>query len=107
MLSAVTLDDASGNPVTLHETTKRGLRSASGLVGVGSPRDSKRVRPTAHGGLSETRWEDGKTIVLEGEVFSQVSVADAMAEFRLITAPILQTLDVGPALLKWQEGIAG
>jgi hypothetical protein len=107
MLSAVTLDDASGTPVVLHETAKRVLISAGGLIGIGSLRDSKRVRPTGHGGISETRWEDGKLIVLGGEVLSNVSVADAMAEFRTVTAPMLQTLDVGPALLKWQEDVAG
>lgn len=107
MLSSVTLDDATGNPVTLHETAKRALTHAGGLLGAGPLRDSKRVRPTAHGAINETRYEDGRTINLEGEVISLVSVADAIAEFRIVTAPMIQTLDVGPALMKWTEGMAG
>ena len=46
-------------------------------------------------------------MVVEGVVWSQVSQEDAYAEFRAITSPMVETLDVGPALLKWTEGASG
>lgn len=107
MLLSVTLDDATGAPVVLHETTKRALTHVSGLVGIASPREAKRVRPTAHGAINEAHYEDGRAIALEGEIISQVSQSDAYAEFRIVTVPMLQTLDVGAALLKWTEGNDG
>jgi hypothetical protein len=97
----ITLNDKDGNAVTFHETNKRAVARASGLLGIGAPRANRRVRPQAHGGIDNTRWEDGRIIVLEGAVFSQVSQADAWAEFNAITTPMMQTLDYGPALLKW------
>ncbi len=110
MLQTVTLDDSTQTAIALHTdtvTSKRLLMTALGLVGIGSLRDSKRVRPSAHGAINETTWEDGRTITLAGEVISQVSIEDCLSEFRLITRPMMQTLDVGPALLKWQEGTTG
>jgi hypothetical protein len=38
---------------------------------------------------------------------SQVGIEDAFAEFALVAAPMIQTLDNGPALLKWTEGATG
>lgn len=110
MLSSLTLDDNTGTPVTLHldaPTGKRWLISAMGLRGIQGLRDSKRVRPQAHGGINETRYEDGRNITLVGEIMSTVSIEDAFAEFALVTAPMIQTLDDGPALLKWTEGATG
>lgn len=110
MLSSVTLDDNTGTAVTLHQDApngKRWLTQATGLRGVQSLRDSKRVRPQAHGGINETKYEDGRTITLAGEIMSQVSIEDALNEFALVAAPMIQTVDSGPALLKWQEGATG
>lgn len=108
MISAITLDDYSGAAVTLHGPTgKRGMVSASGLFGIAAPRTSQRVRPSAHGGINETRYEDGKLIVLNGEIMSNVSVDDAFTEFHAACAPMLDTLDYGEALLKWTEGASG
>jgi hypothetical protein len=107
VLSSITLADKDGADVPLHAVaanSKRVVTGAHGILGVSTLRDSRRVRPTAHGGIDETRWEDGKLVVLEGEVISEVSQADAITEFRTLTAPMIQTLDNGPALLKWQEG---
>lgn len=101
MISSITLDDSSGAAVTLHETNKRAVRYVSGFAGVGSLRDSRRVRPSAHGGIDETRYEDGRLMVVQGAVWSQVSQADAWAEWTAISGPMLQTLDVAPALIKW------
>lgn len=110
MLSSVTLDDSSGNAVTLHQDTptgKRWLTSALGLRGITALRQTHRVRPQAHGAINETRFEDGRSIVLVGEIMSTVSIEDAFAEFAAVAKPMMQTLDVGPALLKWTEGATG
>lgn len=107
MLSSLTLDDANGNAVILHETTKRSVRSVLGLVGIGALRESRRDRPTAHGGIDETLWESGRLVVIEGAVMSSEGIEDAFAEFRAVTKPMIETLDTGPALLKWTEGEAG
>lgn len=110
MLSKVTLDDSTGTAIVLHEDTtlsKRALVSAKGLVGAGPLRESKRVRPSAHGGINETKYEDGRVVELIGEVWSWVSIEDALSEFRSMIRPMLETLDVAPALLKWTEGTEG
>jgi hypothetical protein len=110
MLSSVTLDDSTPTAVTLHQDAtngKRWLTSATGLRGIANIRDSKRVRPQAHGGINETRYEDGRTITLVGEIMSTVSIDDAFAEWALVAKPMIQTLDVGPALLKWTESTSG
>lgn len=110
MLSSVTLQDATGTPIALHTDTPAStalLKTARGLVGIGPVRSSVRVRPQAHGGINETKWQDGQIVTLEGEVWSTIDVPTAMASFRAITKPMLQTLDNGPALLQWTEGVAG
>jgi hypothetical protein len=107
MLLTLTLDDATGAAVTLHETAKRYITTASGLVGVSPVRDLVRPRPQAHGGIDDTLYTDLSTIVVEGECFSTAGIEDAFAEFRAIVKPMLQTLDSGAALLKWREGTTG
>ena len=111
MLSKVTLDNAKGEPVTLHEdsaASKRQLIDAKGLVGVGPLRSSKRVRPQAHGSINETQFEEGRTIQLTGEVMSRVSIENALEEFRKISQVLLESLDgENPPLLKWTEAAAG
>lgn len=110
MLSTVTLDDKDGNSVVLHsddETSKRNLTSALGLRGLQNLRTSQRVRAQAHGSINETRFESGREITLVGEIASQVSIEDAFSEFTAISEAMVQTLDYGPALLKWTEGATG
>lgn len=110
MLSSVTLDDSTGSAVTFHADTttgKRWLTSALGLRGIANIRQSKRVRPQAHGGINESKYEDGRTITLVGEIMSTVSIEDALSEFATVAAPMMATLDVGPALMKWTEGASG
>lgn len=111
MLSAVTLDDKDGNPVTLHDENdpvgKRMLNSALGLRGIANLRQSQRVRSQAHGSINETRFESGREITLVGEITSRVSLEDVFSEWGEIAEPLMQTLDYGPALLKWTEGDTG
>lgn len=107
MLLSLTLDDAAGVAVTIHaETGKRSAVSARGLVGIAPVRRSARKRPTGHGSIDESQWTDEQIVDIVGEVMSTVSIADALAEFRLVTTPMLQTLTAA-ALLKWTEGAAG
>lgn len=103
MLSSITLDDANGTPIILHDEAsgKRGIERALGFAGIGSLRDDRRVRPQSHGGIDTTRWEDGRLMVIEGAVWSQLGQDDAWAEWDAIVSPMLETLDVGPALIKW------
>jgi hypothetical protein len=105
MLTSLSIADATTgvDVAVLHETTKRAVVTATGLYGIGSLRDSKRVRPQAHGGINETRYSDGKLVTLEAEVFSNVSLADAYTEWRLLSGAMVDTLDVTPALIKWSE----
>ena len=108
MLSALSLNDRNGAAVTLHaETGKRAISTASGLFGIESPRESRRPRPTGHGAIDETRWGDGRLIVVEGEVMSNVSVEDADTELHAVFKPMVETLDYGAALLKWRVGNTG
>lgn len=104
MLLNLTLDDAAGTPVSLHETAKRYLTKASGLAGISATRDLVRDRPQAHGGIDDTRFTGPSLVVLEGECFSTIGISDAFLEFRTIAAAMLETLDMAPALLKWTEG---
>ena len=110
MLSKISLDNHEGTAVTLHEdssTSKRSAVKAQGLVGVGALRVTKRVKATAHGGINETSFEDGRSIKLDLEVISTVGVEDMLEELRKMVQPMLETLDYGPALLKWTEGASG
>lgn len=108
MIAAISIDDQTGAPVALHYTAKRSIVSVSGLIGIAPLRDSRRVRPQAHGGIDETRYQDGRIIALEGEIMSTVSKEDVYAEFRAVTAPLIAMLgDGSPALLKWTEGTSG
>jgi hypothetical protein len=98
VLSKLTLANSAGEDVVSHEDTaasRRVLQNVKGLVGVGPLRSSKRVRPQAHGSINETTFEEGRTIAATGEVWSQVSIEEAIKEFRAITLPMLQTLDTG------------
>lgn len=103
MLSTLTLDDQIGSPVALINPPKREIETAQGLFGIGDLRDSKRVRPTSHGGINETRYSDGKTITLEGAIGSNVSVADVYNEWRTLSTVMIDTLDGNETLLKWSE----
>lgn len=42
-------------------------------------------------------------MVVEGAVWSPLSQADAWAEWDAVSVPMIQTLDSGPALIKWQR----
>jgi hypothetical protein len=109
MLSKLTLANAAAEDVVLHEDTqasKRLIEKVTGLVGIGPLRQTKRVRPQAHGSINETRYEEGRTIAIDGEVWGS-SIEAALAEYRKITQAALETLDNGEALLKWTEGVSG
>lgn len=96
----------------LHDTSsasaKRACTNAVGLVGgvVSAPRTNKSTRPNAHGAINNTKYTDGTGVTLTLEV-TGTSIEDAFAQFEAISAVCVQTLDYGPALLKWTEGTTG
>ena len=111
MLSALTIDDRNGIPVSLLSDTC-GILNASGLIGVASLRTSYRVRPQADGGIDETKWEDGRLTSFAFEVSGTGSDwdarhASAYANFRAVTKPMQETMKFGPALMKWTESVTG
>lgn len=113
MLLSITLDDKDGTPVSLHSDSGNcAIVNANGLVGVGGLRESRRDRPQGHGGIDETRWESGRIVSLVLEVSGQGATLEdaqeaAYANARAVIAPMLDTLDYGPALLKWTEASTG
>lgn len=109
MLAVVTIANAAGTDIVLHEDTnasKRFLVSAEGLLGVGNLRDSKRVRPSAHGSINETSFEEGRSIHLVGEVWG-TTIQKGLEEMHAVSGVMLETLDNGAALLKWTEAASG
>ena len=106
MLSALSLNDQAGTPIVLHETTQRAVLSANGLVGIAAPRRSVRDRPTGHGSIDETRYVSEALVEIVGDVWGTTQEL-AYAQWRLIAAPMLATLDGNAALLKWTEGASG
>lgn len=104
----LTLDDRDGQPVQFHRTDRRRVRRASGLVGLPPVRSSVRPRPTRHGTIDRSRWVEGSLVVLEGFVTAaEPGGHDALNELRQLSAPLIDTLEHGPALLRWREGTTG
>lgn len=101
--SSITLDDATGYPVPFHPATNRNVYRAAGLIGIPAIRQVVRPRPSAHGAINGSRNTDGRLIVIDGRTYSTSSFAEAADEFRIIAGAALETLDVGAALLKWEE----
>lgn len=93
------------NGVVLHETTTRAVRAVDGLVGISAPRRNVRPRPQAHGAIDDTRYLDEGLITIAGDVWGATQNA-AYAELRLITVPLIATLESGALLLTWSEGPA-
>lgn len=106
MLSAITIDDQAGSPVSFHDGANRLVQRATGFATITTPRSSVRSRPTAHGAIDETHWMDARIYNIEGLVLG-VSKAATIAELRAVHAPLLATLDSGPTLLKWTEEGSG
>ena len=106
MLDSVTINDANGNAVSLHESSTRSLRRADGLVGVPGTRDSVRPWPNAHGSIDESRWMTDRVITLEGEIWGS-TYEQVFDEFGLINKAFLESLTEGPSTLKWTRGGAG
>lgn len=101
--SSITLNGADGVAVDLHRTLARHIYRAVGLIGITPPRQLVRNRPSNHGAINNTRFTEGRLIVLDGRILGEQSFADEMAEFRVVAGAALETLDYGEALLKWTE----
>jgi hypothetical protein len=98
LLTYVTLDSPDG-AVTFHETDKRALAEATGLVGLAGVREVKHLRPTAHGTVSTSKWLDGRGVSLKGEVWG-ADGGDAWAEWSALAGAMYSAVDT-PRLLKW------
>lgn len=111
MISVATIDDKDGNPVIFHDdspSSKRGWIDAHGLLGgtIAPLRQSKAIRPQVHGGVNRTRFQDGGQPSFTQEIVGD-DIEDAYDELLVISAVLQDTLDYGPALLKWTEGETG
>src|SRR5271166_108486 len=112
MLSKITLQNHAEPPedIVLHEDTnasRRLVAEATGLYGISPLRQSRRVRPQAHGSIDETKYGEGSLITIDGTVWSTVSIEAALEEYRKVTQVAQETLDQGAALMKWTEGVSG
>jgi len=110
MLSKITLANGNGEDIVLHEDTnasRRLVAEATGLIETPERRESRRVRPQAHGSINESRYQEGSLITLSGEVWSTVNIEAALEELRKIKQVCQESLDNEGALLKWTEGVAG
>lgn len=104
----ITLDDQNGLPVALHQTATRRAQRASGLVGLPPVRTDVRVRPARHGSIDRSQWTDAQLVTIEGIVTATVPGGeDALEQLHELATPLLDTLEQGAALLKWQEGSSG
>lgn len=105
MITALSLTDRNGTDVALMRSDEKVIPTAiDGLWGVESPRQVKRPRPTGHGSLNDTKYGDGRLASIAFECIG-TDYADTLAQFRTVTAPMVETWDYGAALLKWTEGI--
>ncbi|NBW15980.1 MAG: hypothetical protein EBR82_49150 [Caulobacteraceae bacterium] len=96
MITSVTLTPAySATAVTLHggaTASTRNLSKVEGLFGPPSPRVVERARPGVDGViLDETRFLDGRTIVLEGELWGSTGGA-ALEDLSTISEAFTSTL---------------
>ena len=96
MITSVTLTPAyTATAVTLHggaTASTRNLSKIEGLFGPPSPRVVERARPGVDGViLDETRFLDGRTIVLEGELWGSTGGA-ALEDLSTISEAFTSTL---------------
>lgn len=96
MITSVTLTPAyTATAVTLHggaTASTRSLSKVEGLFGPPSPRVVERARPGVDGSvLDETRFLDGRTIVLEGELWGSTGGA-SLEDLSTISEAFTSTL---------------
>lgn len=103
MLEYVTLEDATGTRVSLHDGAGLArLAKADGLVGLTPVREVVRARSGGHGSVNRSRWLSDRLIVLEGEVWGG-SQAAAFTELDRIQAAFADAVDT-PRLLRYRRG---
>lgn len=100
MITALSLADGTGTDVSLMPSDKVLVTDVDGLWGVESPRQVKRPRPTGSGALNDTRFGDGRLMSVAWDV-SGTDQADTLTQFHTLTAPMVDTWDIGAAALKW------
>jgi len=110
MLSKLTLANRAGEDIVLHEdsnTSRRMIAAVTGLWGMPALRQSKRVRPQAHGSINETHYSEGSLITIDGEVWSTVNIEAAREELNKLTQVAQESVDNNGAWMKWTEGVSG
>lgn len=101
MISALSLADRNGVDVALLRSDEKCLPTdLEGFWGIEAPRQVKRPRPVGHGALNDTKYGDGRLMSAAFECIG-TDYADTESVFHAITAPMVETLDYGAALLKW------
>lgn len=106
LLQALTIEDAAGVQVPFMAPPTRKIRGAEGFLGVSAVRQSSRDRPNAHGAINESRWTGPGLYVIDGLIVG-TDPADCASEFRDLSGVLLQTLDDGPAVMRWTEAGTG
>lgn len=108
MISYLDIQNASGSAVRFHATASRKLTNAEGLPGVlgfQGARDATYSRPSYHGNVTRSRWQQAGLVSLEGFIYASSPDA-ALAEYDTLAAPLYDALDT-PRLMLWQRGTDG
>lgn len=107
MISSITLDTAT-TPVTLHSTaigSKAVVVRAEGLQGSPPVRNIITPRSQASGSFIRSKYNDERSIVLEGEIVD-TTIEAAFQRFDAIAAAIQDTITT-ERTLKWTRSSAG
>lgn len=103
MFTSVTIQDAAGVDVPLHDGNRR-LGECQGLHGTPAPRSIKRPRPGGHGEINETKHYGSRRPVWSGQLIG-TSAAALWSEYDALMAAIWGSVSE-ERLLKWtrQDG---
>jgi hypothetical protein len=107
MISSITLDTAT-TPVTLHSTaigSKAVVVRAEGLQGSPPVRNIITPRSQASGSFIRSRFQDERTVVLEGEIVD-TTIEAAFQRFDTIAAAMQGCIET-ERTLKWRRDAAG
>jgi len=93
MLKTIVFTPAVGSAITLHDSGASAYQvtRAEGIIGTPPTRDVEKVAPGRDGVLNDTRFVDGRSIVLEGEVFG-TSTSDVLSKWDEMTSAFQTTL---------------
>lgn len=102
MFTTVTIQDASGNDVTLHRSGSRRLGECQGLHGLPAPRRIVRPRPGGHGEINETKHYGSKRPIWSGKLLGDTETA-LWTEYDAILQALWEAVE-SERLMKWTRG---